>query len=38
MRLLFQVGYDVAQGARYPEWKAGPEFKARRDEMMGRPH
>ncbi|TMH75597.1 MAG: M20/M25/M40 family metallo-hydrolase [Betaproteobacteria bacterium] len=38
MRLLFQVGYDVAQGARYPEWKAGAEFKARRDEMMGRPH
>jgi len=38
MQLLFQVGYDVAQAVRYPEWKAGAEFKARRDEMMGKPH
>jgi hypothetical protein len=24
----------VAQGDKYPEWKAGSEFKAKRDEMM----
>jgi hypothetical protein len=22
------------QGDKYPEWKAGSEFKAKRDEMM----
>ena len=32
--LLFRVGYDVAQGSRYPEWRADSEFKARRDLMM----
>jgi len=31
--LLFQVGYAVAQGDRYPQWKQGSEFKARRDQM-----
>jgi Zn-dependent M28 family amino/carboxypeptidase len=33
-QLLTMVGYRVAQGDRYPEWKAGSEFKAKRDEMM----
>ncbi len=33
-QLLTMIGYRVAQGDRYPEWKAGSEFKARRDEMM----
>jgi Zn-dependent M28 family amino/carboxypeptidase len=33
-QLLTVIGYRVAQGDRYPEWKAGSEFKAKRDEMM----
>jgi Zn-dependent M28 family amino/carboxypeptidase len=33
-QLLTTIGYRVAQGDRYPEWKAGSEFKAKRDEMM----
>jgi Zn-dependent M28 family amino/carboxypeptidase len=33
-QLLFQVGYDVAQGAYTPEWKAGAEFKALREAML----
>jgi Zn-dependent M28 family amino/carboxypeptidase len=33
-RLLTIIGYRVAQGDRYPEWKSGSEFKAKRDEMM----
>jgi Zn-dependent M28 family amino/carboxypeptidase len=31
--LLFEVGYQVANGDKYPEWTAGTEFKAKRDEM-----
>jgi Zn-dependent M28 family amino/carboxypeptidase len=34
--LLFEVGYTVAQGDKYPQWKAGSEFKARREAMMKR--
>jgi Zn-dependent M28 family amino/carboxypeptidase len=34
MQLLFQVGLKVANGDKYPEWKAGTEFKARRDAML----
>jgi Zn-dependent M28 family amino/carboxypeptidase len=30
LRLLFQVGYGVAQGQRWPEWRRGSEFKALR--------
>ncbi len=33
-RLLFEVGYGVAQGDRWPEWKPGTEFKAKRDQML----
>jgi Zn-dependent M28 family amino/carboxypeptidase len=33
-QLLFQVGYRVAQGSRWPEWKPGTEFKAKRDSML----
>jgi Zn-dependent M28 family amino/carboxypeptidase len=36
MRLLFTVGYRLANTDKYPEWKPGNEFKARRDEMMKR--
>ena len=34
VQLLFQVGYAVAQGSQWPEWKPGTEFKARREEML----
>jgi Zn-dependent M28 family amino/carboxypeptidase len=33
-QLLTTIGYRVAQGEKYPEWKAGSEFKAKRDETM----
>jgi Zn-dependent M28 family amino/carboxypeptidase len=33
-QLLFEVGYEVANGKKYPEWKTGNEFKAKRDAMM----
>jgi len=32
--LLFEVGYQVANGEKFPEWKPGTEFKAKRDAMM----
>ncbi|MEJ7812756.1 MAG: M28 family metallopeptidase [Gemmatimonadaceae bacterium] len=35
-RILFRVGYLVAQESAFPEWKPGTEFKARRDSMMTR--
>jgi hypothetical protein len=31
------IGYRVAQGEKYPEWKAGTEFKAKRDESLKGP-
>lgn len=34
LQLLFEVGYRVANGDRWPEWKAGTEFKAKRDAMV----
>jgi Zn-dependent M28 family amino/carboxypeptidase len=33
-QLLFLVGYNVANAATFPEWKAGNEFKATRDAML----
>ena len=33
-QLLFDVGYRVANADRFPEWKPGNEFKAKRDEML----
>jgi Zn-dependent M28 family amino/carboxypeptidase len=36
MQLLMDVGYQVAQGTRYPEWKPGTEFKTRREESLRR--
>jgi Zn-dependent M28 family amino/carboxypeptidase len=30
LRLLFQVGYSLAQGDQRPQWKQGSEFKDRR--------
>lgn len=34
LRLLLEVGYQVANGEKFPEWKAGTEFKAKRDAMV----
>jgi Zn-dependent M28 family amino/carboxypeptidase len=34
LRLLFEVGVKVADGAAYPEWKPGTEFRARREAML----
>jgi Zn-dependent M28 family amino/carboxypeptidase len=34
LRVFFEVGYRVAQNDRFPEWKPGTEFKAKRDAMM----
>jgi len=31
---LLQVGLAVANGERWPEWRSGNEFKARRDAML----
>ncbi len=36
MQMLFEVGYQVAEGDKWPEWKPGTEFKAKRDQMLGR--
>jgi Zn-dependent M28 family amino/carboxypeptidase len=33
-QLLFMVGYRVANADRFPEWKPGNEFKAKREEML----
>ena len=32
--LLFEVGYQIANDGKFPEWKPGTEFKAKRDEML----
>jgi Zn-dependent M28 family amino/carboxypeptidase len=32
--LLFEIGYQVANGDKFPEWKSGTEFKAKRDAML----
>jgi Zn-dependent M28 family amino/carboxypeptidase len=34
LRLLLTVGYRVANTEKFPEWKPGNEFKAKRDEML----
>jgi Zn-dependent M28 family amino/carboxypeptidase len=33
-QLLFLVGYNVSNAAKFPEWKPGNEFKATRDAML----
>ncbi len=33
-RLLFELGDRVARDERYPEWKPGNEFRARREAML----
>jgi Zn-dependent M28 family amino/carboxypeptidase len=34
LQLLLEVGWRVAEGTSWPEWKPGSEFKARRDAML----
>jgi Zn-dependent M28 family amino/carboxypeptidase len=36
VRLLFKVGYGVAEGDTWPEWRPGTEFRAIREAMLGR--
>ncbi len=35
-QLLFEVGYQVANGDQYPAWMPDSEFKAKRDAMMAK--
>ena len=35
-QLMYLVGYRVANADKYPEWKPGNEFKAKRDQMIKR--
>jgi len=35
--LLFQSGYQIAQGADSPQWKPDAEFKAIRDKALAVP-
>jgi Zn-dependent M28 family amino/carboxypeptidase len=34
IQLLFEVGYQVANGDKFPEWKPQSEFKAKRDSTL----
>jgi Zn-dependent M28 family amino/carboxypeptidase len=34
LRLLLRVGYRLADESTFPNWRAGSEFKAKRDSMM----
>jgi Zn-dependent M28 family amino/carboxypeptidase len=34
LQLLLEVGWRVADGSAWPEWKPGSEFKARRETML----
>lgn len=34
-QLLLELGYRIAQADTYPQWKAGSEFKAKRDATLG---
>ena len=34
LKALFAIGYRVAEAAALPEWKAGNEFKAKREAML----
>jgi Zn-dependent M28 family amino/carboxypeptidase len=36
-QFLLAVGYRIAQGDKFPEWKPGTEFKAKRDESLKAP-
>ena len=34
VQLLLEVGYQVANGDSFPQWKPGTEFKPKRDAML----
>ena len=34
VQLVFELGYQVANGDKFPEWKSTSEFKAKRDSML----
>jgi len=34
VQLLFEVGYEVANNPKLPEWRPGTEFKPKRDAML----
>jgi Zn-dependent M28 family amino/carboxypeptidase len=34
LKVFLAVGYRVAQAEKYPEWKPGNEFRAKRDKML----
>lgn len=36
LKVLFAVGYRVAEADRMPEWKPGNEFRAKREAMLGK--
>ncbi len=36
VQLLFEVGYQIANGERFPEWKPDTEFKPKRDESLAK--
>jgi Zn-dependent M28 family amino/carboxypeptidase len=34
VQIVFEIGYEVANGDKFPEWKSGNEFKPKRDAML----
>jgi len=34
LKLFFAVGYRIAQADKFPEWKPGNEFRAKREEVL----
>ncbi len=34
LKIFFAIGYRVAEAEKFPEWRPGNEFKAKRDEML----
>jgi Zn-dependent M28 family amino/carboxypeptidase len=38
LRLFLTVGFRIANTDKYPEWKPGTEFKAKREEMLKKAH
>ena len=36
LKVFLTVGYRVAQASRFPEWKPGNEFRAKREAMLKR--
>ena len=34
LQVFFAVGYRIAQADKFPEWKPGNEFRAKRENML----